>query len=156
LPKRPNFYKTKQSDFVSTNQISKKPNKNDVFCFIDFGLFLIFGGGGVRFSVGVYINFGLRGKVFRRGLYKLWAAAARFCHRRTKKVQILFDKFQITHYNYFVMKRPKTYNLTFTVNSDGSTTVGEAFVLRKYNQYRREFQPLTKSQRNAALKNLVS
>ena len=54
------------------------------------------------------------------------------------------------------MKRPKTYNLTFTVNSDGSTTVGEAFVLRKYNQYRREFQPLTKSQRNAALKNLVS
>lgn len=53
------------------------------------------------------------------------------------------------------MKRPKTYNVTFTVNTDGSATVGDAFVLRKYNQYRRELMPLTKRQRAAALKTLT-
>ena len=54
------------------------------------------------------------------------------------------------------MKRPKTYNLTFTVNADGSTTVGDAFVLRKYNQYRQELKPLTKKQRANALKTLAA
>lgn len=53
------------------------------------------------------------------------------------------------------MKRPKTYNVTFTVNTDGSATVGDAFVLRKYNQHRRELMPLTKRQRAVALKTLT-
>jgi hypothetical protein len=74
----------------------------------------------------------------------------------TKKSEIQLDKLQITGNTIIVMKRAKTYNLTFTVNSDGSTTVGDAYVLRKYNQYRRELMPLSKTQRKTALKSLAS
>jgi len=53
------------------------------------------------------------------------------------------------------MKRPKTYNVTFTVNTDGSTSVGDAFVLRKYNQHRRELMPLNKRQTQTAVRSLA-
>lgn len=53
------------------------------------------------------------------------------------------------------MKRPKTYNVTFTVNTDGSTTIGDAFVVRKYNQYRRELAPLNKQQTKTAVRSLM-
>ncbi len=53
------------------------------------------------------------------------------------------------------MKRPKTYNVTFTVNTDGSTTVGDAFVLRKYNQHRRDLMPLNKRQAKTAVRSLA-
>lgn len=53
------------------------------------------------------------------------------------------------------MKRPKTYNITFTVNTDGSATVGEAFVMRKYNQHRSEMSKLNKRQAKTAVRSLA-
>ena len=53
------------------------------------------------------------------------------------------------------MKRPKTYNITFTVNTDGSATVGEAFVMRKYNQHRSEMSKINKRQAKTAVRSLA-